>query len=541
MNWTNGKFGKASAIVLSLALIVVTLLTGCNSGKKDTQPSPSNPASSSPADSATPTAAAPPPKINILISHALTKYAMQATNDDRYIKELSKLSGFDLSYDILGHDDEFDQQLSVRFASGDLPDLIRTNSILSPNHKGALENGAFLELGPLIDKYGPNIKKNIPEEVWKSPKLSKDGKIYGIPALRPFPGTDILYIRQDWLDKLGMKQPVTIDDYLAYFEAVKVNDMNGNGDPNDEYGLYVRQNMSYADLFFPQFAGNVNFWQYRDGELVPNMIVPEMKEAIKFWKMLYDKGYINPNLFTNASKDWIAGILQGKAGMWQHELLNFQSTWSLDAFVDQPDAKLSFIKSPEGPNGHGLWAENDQVYFAWVIPAKTKNPEEVIKFLDWAWSEEADNFFNYGIEGYNYTIEDGKVKWDLKSPANAENEANVFYQLILNPRGDGRMKPKLLDYLPDSEMLKTGIEVATYEVTKRGDLHMPDLKALEAHPELNPDMEPESLFLEMFAKILVKNAPLDETFDKFVADWKKRGGDAAIKEATEWYRAFHKL
>lgn len=541
MKGTNRSIGKMLAAVLSTALIVAAVLAGCSSGKSEPQAGSPEPSGSTGSATSAASPAAPPPKISILISHALTKYAMQATNDDRYIKELSRLSGFDLSYDIIGHDEEFDQQLSVRFASGDLPDLIRTRSILSPIHKGALENGVFLELGPLIDQYGPNIKKNIPEEIWKSPKLSKDGKIYGIPALRPFPGTDILYIRQDWLDKLGMKQPVTIDDYLAYFEAVKVQDVNGNGDPNDEYGLWVRQNMSYADLFFPQFAANPNFWQYRDGELIPNMIAPEMKEAIKFWKMLYDKGYINPNLFTNTSKDWIAGILQGKAGMWQHELLNFQSTWNLKAFVDQPDAKLSFIKSPEGPQGHGLWAESDNIYFTWVIPAKTKNPEEVIKFLDWAWSEDADNFFHYGIEGYNYKVEGDKIQWELGSPANSENEANVFYQLILNPRGDGRMKPKLLDYLPDSEMLKSGIETATYEVTKRGDLHMPDLKALETHPELKPGWESETLLLEMFAKILVKNEPLDETFDKFVSDWKKRGGDAAIKEATEWYRAFHKL
>src|SRR5690606_38524452 len=137
--------------VLSTALILATVLAGCNSGKSEPQASSSasQGSTSSAPSSASPDA--PPPKINILISHALTKYAMQATNDDRYIKELSRLSGFDLSYDIIGHDEEFDQQLSVRFASGDLPDLIRTRSILSPNHKGALENGAFLELGPLID------------------------------------------------------------------------------------------------------------------------------------------------------------------------------------------------------------------------------------------------------------------------------------------------------------------------------------------------------------------------------------------------------
>src|SRR5690606_19158933 len=109
-------------------------------------------------------------------------YAQQAKDDDMYIKELSRLSNYDLKYEFLGHGNDFTQQMTVRFASGELPDLIRTDSINSTMHPGALEKDVFEDLTPLIEKYGQNLKKNIPEEAWKSPRVSKDGKIFGIPT-----------------------------------------------------------------------------------------------------------------------------------------------------------------------------------------------------------------------------------------------------------------------------------------------------------------------------------------------------------------------
>lgn len=53
---------------------------------------------------------------------------MQVKNDDRYVKELSRLSGYNLNFEFLGHGNDFTQQMTVRFASGELPDLIRTDS-----------------------------------------------------------------------------------------------------------------------------------------------------------------------------------------------------------------------------------------------------------------------------------------------------------------------------------------------------------------------------------------------------------------------------
>ncbi|PYI56305.1 extracellular solute-binding protein [Paenibacillus flagellatus] len=517
---------KTIASVFAVSLVAATVLAGC--GGKEEQGAAGGQSQG-------------PKKLHLLLSHSNAKYAMQAKDDDPYVKELSKLSGYYIKAEFLGHGNDFTQQMTVRFASGELPDAIRTDSINSTMHPGALDKGVFEDLTPIIEKYGQNLKKKIPAEAWKSPKVSKDGKIFGIPALSALPASRVVYIRQDWLDKLGMKQPKTVDDFLAYFEAVKKEDMNGNGDPNDEYGFYVRENLIYSNLFFAEFGAEPGTWYLKNGQLQPGMIQPEMKDAIRFWKELYDKGYINPNLFTNKAADWEAGIKQGKGGLWLHDVTNYNTNWGLPEFyANEKNAKVSMIQSPEGPKGQGISPAGDQIYFVWVVPAKNKSAEDVVKFLDWAWSDEAETFFALGIKDKNYKVENGKPVWSLTDPANKDNDASVFYQLSINPRGDGRMLPRVLDVVPNSEALKAGIKTAQENVIQNDALHMPTLESLKTHPELAVGTGAGTLFLDMFAKVVTGKEPLDSAFDKFTAEWKRRGGDAAIKEATDWYNGFHK-
>jgi putative aldouronate transport system substrate-binding protein len=524
------KQRKPQKLLFTVLLSGVLLAAGCakeETGKTGAEPGPSQQSKE-------------PRNIHVLLSHANAPYAMKAGADDPYVKEMSKLSGTNLKFEFLGHGGDFTKQMSIRFASAELPDLIRTDSIQSSMHKGALEQGVFTELGPLIDKYAPNLKSKLPKDIWQSPKLSKDGKIYGIPALTAMNTNRVVYIRQDWLDKLGMQQPKTLDDYLKYFEAVKQQDMNGNGDANDEYGFYVRENLDHSLFFFQEFNAHPEVWQMRNGQLTPNIIAPEMKEAIAFWRMLYEKGYINPNLFTNKSADWGAGIRQGKAGSWTHAVTNYNLDWAVDKFADKDKVKLSMIAPPEGPKGKGLMPVTDQIYFVWVIPAKTKNPEEIVKFLDWAWSDKAETFLDFGIKDKTYTEQGGQIQWDPNAPANSADSAYNFYQLSINPRGDGRMETKIVEKSPDAAALKSGMKIAADAGFKHDSLHMPQLESLNTHPELVPGTGSGTLFLEMFAKVVTGKEELDPAFDKFVAEWKKRGGDAAIKEATNWYNTFHK-
>jgi putative aldouronate transport system substrate-binding protein len=132
------------------------------------------------------------------------------------------------------------------------------------------------------------------------------------------------------------------------------------------------------------------------------------------------------------------------------------------------------------------------------------------------------------------------VKWDPASPANKENDASVFYQLSINPRGDGRMLPPVIAANPAADVLNQAIQTASANTIQHDGLHMPTLESFKTRPELTPGTGAGTLFLDMFAKVITGKEELDPAFDNFVTEWKRRGGEDAIKEATEWYNQFHK-
>nr|WP_280521255.1 extracellular solute-binding protein [Paenibacillus mangrovi] len=524
--------------VISLLLASTTVLTACSSEKAGEN---KNAASG---EAQTQAQAQENKDISILLSHNNSGFASKAPEEKKvkYYEELSKESGYNVNYEFLGAGEDFRQQLSLRFASGDLADLVRTDSINSDVHQGAVDQGIFLELGPLIDKYGPNLKKKIPEVAWNSPKVNKDGKIYGIPVLSGAPADRIMFYRQDMLDQLHMEVPKTLDDFLKFAEAVKVEDVNGDGDPNNEWALSLTDAMGWRDVFTGSFGVRPGTWHVHNGKLEPDIIQPEMKEAIAFYKKLYDNGYIEKDFITKKQGDSGTDISKGLVASWGAATYQFPAV-NAQEYPNQPNAKITMAVPPKGPRGENyLQITNDQIYYVWTIPATTKNPEEIIKFLDWAWgSPEADKFFAYGIKDYNYTENNGQLQFDPLGPNNSELNEKEFFQLSMNVRENGLNNPLALKVLPDSDVILKGYEDSKTTMLPNEDaMYMPNLKALDGRPELTPGFVSGSLFYDTFVKLVVGKEDLDKGFDAFVQDWKQRGGDAAIQEATDWYNSTNK-
>lgn len=529
------KRSSAAILFVIMILAVTTVLTACNSGKNNAADNGEQAKESQNTQAAQSGQANKPPReIKWLLNDAQVPYAVEAKANDPYVQKLSELSGYKLSYEFM---DEmtYDEQLTLRYASGDLPDVIFTNSINT--HPDALNSGTFLELGALIDKYGPNLKKNIPQEAWESTRVTHDGKIYAIPALGAFTAKQVVYYRQDWLEKLGMQPPVTIDDYLAFFEAVKTHSQELTGS-DDVIPFGVRENLDFSELFFGAFGAHPYWqgvWRVRDGQLTPDIIAPEMKDAIKLWKTLYDKGYVNKDMFTTKGADWINRIQSGKTAMWSHNAEEYTSLWAPEHFINQTGVKIGVLGGPVNSAGKMELAPfRSPVGNVFVIPANTKNPEDIIKFFDWAWSApEAEEFFAYGIEGLNYTKNNGNIEWDSTAPVNADKMASIFYQLVINPRGDGRSSPLVLNKIKGGDKILEAAAIAKESAFKNDGLELPAIDVMSTRPELG--FYGGSLFMDMFAKVVSGAEDADKGFDKFVEEWKRRGGDEAIKQATEWF------
>ncbi len=288
-------------------------------------------------------------------------------------------------------------------------------------------------------------------------------------------------------------------------------------------------------LFFGAYDVLPADYKYVDNELVPNFIRPEMKEALSIYKELYDEKLLDNEFLVQQGKDWDAKIKgKGNVGMFIHSA-TYPDKWLTEIQQNTPSAELDVIPAPTGPDGKGGHSIASTVgSMVWAIPSTNENPVEAIKFLDQFYDEDVQTLLTYGIEGEDHTVEDGEIVYHY--PTDQDGIYNeTMYQDFLRFIGPSHLDDE--DYLlnrPHGDLIKRAIDITNNEGRENDGLSMPIPPTLLERPELQKN----GLWIEYAAGVLTGNESLDN-FDNFVADWKERGGDQVIQEATEWYNALH--
>jgi ABC-type glycerol-3-phosphate transport system substrate-binding protein len=135
--------------------------------------------------------------------------------------------------------------------SGDIP----TISYLPPiNLYDYAEQGAFADITSSVKNYS-DIMSYVPEELWS--RVSVGGSVLGVPSLNTAGKYDIIY-REDWLNKLGLKIPATIDEFTEVMKAFTEEDPDGNGE-NDTYG-YGNYTLN---MFYGAFGGAPGYYHVK--------------------------------------------------------------------------------------------------------------------------------------------------------------------------------------------------------------------------------------------------------------------------------------
>lgn len=206
-----------SAMVASLALGV---LEGCGSSSSTT--------ASSAAGSG---AAASNERITVRILKSKAANEVAAEQMDVW-KVLGEKFNMDFEFDNPPQDN-YNERLNLVMMDAQLPDIIMDMPTTEVLKYG--ESGVILSLNDYIENNMPNLKKEIDKRDGVEKALTySDGNIYYMPMLDEKVSGNMPYIvRTDWLEKLGIESPVTLEDWENYWHLVKTTDLNGNG-TNDE-------------------------------------------------------------------------------------------------------------------------------------------------------------------------------------------------------------------------------------------------------------------------------------------------------------------
>lgn len=111
--------------------------------------------------------------------------------------------------------------------------------------------------------------------------------------------TNILVYRKDWMEKLGMKEPTTLDELHDLLYAFTYNDPDGNG-KNDTYGIDASRRWRGLWPVLGAFGiADKTYTLEDDGSVTYSMVSDEYKKALTVIKQWYDEGIIDPSAVTD--------------------------------------------------------------------------------------------------------------------------------------------------------------------------------------------------------------------------------------------------
>lgn len=527
---------RKTLIVCLALLLAFSVLAACsnnNGGGNNETASPnsgSNQAASGESNSEKPEEPKEPTPFSIALRTLNVKYVENHANinDDPYVKKLEEFTNTDMDIRLIPHS-EYETKMVQMFATNDLPDVVQAGGGLNGKElAGSVEAGLYVDLKPYLEEHGQTMLKTIPAAAWER-VTDEEGHIYGIPEYLGNPSRRATWIRADLLEQTGLDVPKTVDEFLNVLRAFK--------ELGVEQPFAGRGEFKYADTFFGAYdvLGYSNQMELVDGKIQPKFLdVENMQAAIGVYKTMYDEGLMSKEFATVNPSSFKAAITAGKAGIWSMNA-NELPIWGEQLENNVPGAKAMLIPAPIGPDGKGGYGMYSPVTRSFLVTKQAEDKAaDIVKFFEWHTTEQAKLFFSYGIEGTDYDMVDGKAVYH--APETNEEfdkqrylnywlwmvQDTTYNELVLNETEEGR---ELID-IYDTMLANEGRDGYDFQ---------PPLDAWVNNPDINPysDRFPP-LINEHMMKMVYGQEPI-ENWPNVIEEWRSKGGDELIEEATKRY------
>ena len=463
---------------------------------------------------------------------------------NRWNDAIKRVYNIDLTYSWQSQDADYDQKVRLDMAAGDLPDIfiVRSQSDLL----NLARQGLIWDMTDIIEQYASDYDKN----VWASDggaaidMATLDGKIYGIPSIQS--ATDAvsyLWIRKDWMEKLGLKDPETLDELKALMEAFVTQDPDGNG-VDDTWGLYLYGD----DLTYPlkgiyaAYGSYPESWYEKDGKVVYGGITEETKETLKYLAELYQQGLINPEFVaqdTTKANEYIMNNQVGVvyAGHWfghtagdLHEM-NPDSDWKC---VPLPTATGKPVRSILSPTQQG-WV---------VVNSNFEYPEIALKLRslttyallcedsEWWWYDQNVSW-NMSPVRCNVSAFDNLDTYLNLQEAYQKNDESVLkakgVPYWANLHGENQWEWELM-FGPDDDSAFAILEKSYDENLLFWDAFHGEWSELMQN-NWSTIEDQQNMF---FTDIIIGKLGAEEGFEQWVSTFNGLGGEQMTQEVNEW-------
>jgi putative aldouronate transport system substrate-binding protein len=401
--------------------------------------------------------------------------------------------------------------------AGNTPDIMYVHLQKVPSALKAVQQGAFIDLSKYIGgdavKDYPNLAA-LPEITWRNSAVG--GGLYGVPRPVPAANTGQPLYRDDWLQKLGGKQPTSADETYTMLKQFSTG------------GKYAFGAISRWDqeLILSMFRVPNQWAVGSDGNLVKDIETDEFAAALEWLAKLYKDNGFHPNAVSNgwseAQKLWVAGTTGFFGGNILASMTYLRGT-PIDGVADMVSAIKPFIapgkdsgSKPgfyEGPAGFGMFA----------IPSKLEKDQKKVKELLGILNYFAAPFgsaeftlINYGVRDHNYTMQNG-----IPTPSTDPKLGAELSGQYVNSPGEATI------YIPgppnQSEQVQKYFEQVQPNLVKDPTMTKVSATNIAKGTSLNQMIE------DNFKQFVSGRKPLTQ-LEEFRKTWRSQGGDAIRRE-----------
>ncbi|RIH88468.1 Lipoprotein LipO [Meiothermus luteus] len=321
--------------------------------------------------------------------------------------------GINLKFTMLPTGADGDNRLGALAAANDLPDLFEVRSLALFDR--LLQQG---QLAP-VNKLFPQMPRRT-QVRYSDPRrnrlVSVRDQIYGLQERVTLSRQYAIWVRKDWLDRLGLQPPSTLEEFFQVAKAFTERDPDGNG-RNDTYGFGGVIDYDTAGILPGLGLGNhfqwvygaygvAGTWNYDPRAFAANLRDPNFRRATEFIRRLVEAKVIDPDWATLRRADLRTRWQQGRYGMF------FESVGGLQAglqnfYANNPNAELIMLAPPKGPEGKSSMGTYSSAGWLFVVSKRAMDSGKdaaIARFLEWAHSGEGYYLLGWGRKGQDYIL-----------------------------------------------------------------------------------------------------------------------------------------
>lgn len=488
----------------------------------------------------------------------------ETVDNNRYLTWIKDDLNIDVQYDWVCSTSDFEQKMNLCIAGNALPDAM---NVQQTQFLAMLNYGQLQPISEIFDEYASDMLKRYVQSGGDTlmEAISKDGEMYAIPApTLTANSVNEMWIRQDWLDELGLEVPTTVDEVMAVAQAFVDNKMGGENTigiigPASGGKLVARGGNLYGlGPIFSAYQSYPACWLHdENGNVVYGSTQPETKEALSKLAEMYAAGVIDPEIFVRS--DSKEPVVAGQVGIFFGTWSSGFSLWNV---IMGQTADWQAYLVPLAGDGNYYAPMGDPTTQYVCISKNCEHPEAVIKIINYL-IENEQKWVDEGVAASTaavyplYNVYDNadeieySYEWLKKVNAGevAPEDVDVTGRKLLSSDINGIMGLKLepkddfsIEYWDmESPLVKSNlvrlicIMVGERPLVENGYIPIENIYGGVTDTMAMKWANLQKLEEETFAKIILGQASIDE-FDSFVSRWNAEGGQEIIAEITELTR-----